>query len=271
MVGVSSHGLTEKTLLDLSIALVIIIIVIILFSSSILLTSYENLESDRVRGDVQLIKNNLKVALGGLKSLAIDVGAWDDSYTFALGKNPSFISKNYGKETFVKQNINIVIFTSARGDILYAQGYDNDSNELVPVPRRVLDEAGSVNSPLRNLTPEGSALGLFSTDDSVLLITSYPIVHTDFSGPAAGTVIIGKGIYKNEIKQLTSSIVPSLSLVPLDSPTLSLEPEDRALFSQMGNEDDLAAVVENKIYGLEGCAYARVVRNFPVLVWPGCW
>jgi sensor domain CHASE-containing protein len=193
MVGVSSHGLTEKTLLDLSIALVIIIIVIILFSSSILLTSYENLESDRVRGDVQLIKNNLKVALGGLKSLAIDVGAWDDSYTFALGKNPSFISKNYGKETFVKQNINIVIFTSARGDILYAQGYDNDSNELVPVPRRVLDEAGSVNSPLRNLTPEGSALGLFSTDDSVLLITSYPIVHTDFSGPAAGTVIIGKG------------------------------------------------------------------------------
>ena len=227
--------LRKKTLLNLSIALTVIIIAIIVFSSTILLTSYEKLESDRVRGDVHLIQNNLKAALQGLKSLAIDVGAWDDTYAFALGKKPDFVEINYGKDTFAKQNINVVIFTSARGDILYAQGYNPDTNELVPVPQSVLDEVASVNSPLRNLTPEGSALGLFSTNDSVLLITSYPILYTNFSGPAVGTVILGKEINRNEIEQLTSAIVPSLSIIPLDSPSSTLEQEDRALVSEMGD------------------------------------
>ena len=227
--------LRKKTLLNLSIALTVIIIALIVFSSTILLASYGKLESDRVRGDMHLIQNNLNAALLGLKSLTIDVAAWDDTYAFALGKKPGFIEINYGKETFAKQNINIVIFTSTRGDILSAQAYNPDTDELVPVPRSVLDEVASVNSPLRNLTPEGSARGLFSTNESVLLITSYPILHSDFSGPAVGTVIMGKEINRDELKQLTSSIVPSLSIIPLDSPSLTLDQESRVALSDMGN------------------------------------
>ncbi len=226
--------LRKKTLLNLSIALTVIIIAIIVFSSTFLLTSYQKLESDRVQSDVNLVLKNLNGELSGLNSLAMDMAAWDDAYAFVRGEKPDFIEINYGKTTFSRQNLNIVIITNTRGDILYAQGYDYDTKEMVPVPKSVLDEVASVNSPLRNLTPKGSVLGFLNIPEGPVLIASYPVLHSDFSGPAAGVVIIGRGLYKDEMSRLSSEdIIPFLAISSLDSP--SVPESDRILLSHRGN------------------------------------
>jgi sensor domain CHASE-containing protein len=110
--------LRKKTLLNLSIALAVIIIAIIVFSSTFLLTSYEKLESDRVQSDANLVLKNLHGELSGLRSLAMDMAVWDDAYAFAKGEKPDFIEKNFGKTTFSRQDLNIVIITNTHGDIL---------------------------------------------------------------------------------------------------------------------------------------------------------
>jgi PAS domain S-box-containing protein len=225
--------LRKKTLLNLSIGLTVIIIGIILFSSLIIMTSYEKLESDRVKQDITLVQHNINNDLSSLQAHSMETGAWDDAYAFVLGKNPDFIEKNFGMDVFVRQDLNIIVFTNTRGDILSAQGYNKNTKKMVPVNQSVLYDIAPADSPLRNLTIEGSALGFLNTPEGPIYIASFPILHSDFSGPAVGTVIVGKRIYKNDLDRLTSNIIPFIAINSLDSPLVS--PEDRALVSGNGN------------------------------------
>ncbi|MGD1004786.1 MAG: CHASE4 domain-containing protein [Methanoregulaceae archaeon] len=238
----------EKTLFSLIGAFIIILIVLILFSSTILFRSYEKIESDHVSEDTVLIVNNVNNEISNLNSIVTDWGSWDDTYSFVKGQKSDFIKLNLGTATYSSLRLNFVIITNTEGKILYGAGYNSTKNEMTPVPTGLVKELADVNSPLRNTNINNKISGFLNIPEGPVIITMYPILHTDFTGPPVGMLIMGRYLDEIEIKRLALLTLPSLSITPLESSSLSLKDRD----SLIKNKDvsvDVHPINDNIIEG----------------------
>jgi PAS domain S-box-containing protein len=237
--------LRKKTLLNLALAIIIITAITIVFSSVTILKNYEKLESDQVTGDVNLVVNEINTELSGLNLLADTWGTWDDACAFVKGEYPDFIEKNFPKNVYTTYDINALVFTNTRGDILYSQGYNYDTGELEPVPPDILKELASGQSPYRPPNPGDGASGFLTTSKGPTFIASYPVKYSNFTGLPVGRVIIGKYIYSDEIEKYRLETVPSLKILPLDSPLVT--PGDRTLLAESGDSSVLVRAEEGGV------------------------
>jgi sensor domain CHASE-containing protein len=246
--------LRKKTLVNLTLAIVIITVITIVFSSVIILKNYEKLESDQISDEVNLVVNNINTELSGLKNLADTWGTWDDACAFVRGEYPDFIKNNYPKEVYSAYDINALIFTNTRGDILYSQGYDYETKELEPVPPDLMEDLASEQSPFRPLNAGDSAFGFLTTSKGPAFIASYPVRYSNFTGSPQGRVIVGKYIYGDEIEKFRLETVPSLTILSLNSPFVT--PDTRALLAEFDNSSVLV-----RPEGSGGVAGYKIIRD----------
>ncbi len=221
--------LREKTLLSLTGALMLILIGIIIFSSTILLRSYENLEASHVSDTVDLTLNNVNNEIANLNAIVTDWGPWDDTYSYIKGQKSDFISTNLRKETYESLRLNFVIITDTNGTIVYGEGFDATAGTMTALSSGLVRELANAGSPLTNTTLNRKVSGFLNLLEGPVIITAHPVLHTDFSGPPAGMVIMGRDLNDEEISRLGVLTLPSLSITPLAS--TSLPPEDRDLLS----------------------------------------
>jgi sensor domain CHASE-containing protein/signal transduction histidine kinase len=219
--------LREKTLLSLIGALMLILIGIIIFSSTILLGSYENLEASHVSDTLDLTLNNVNNEIANLNAIVTDWGPWDDAYTFVKGQKSDFINVNLREETYASLRLNFVIITDTNGTIVYGEGFDATAREMTPLSSGLVRELANADSPLRNTTTGKKVSGFLNLPEGPVIITAHPVLHTDFSGPPAGMVIMGRDLNDEEISRLGMLTLPSLSIIPLASSPLP--PDDRDL------------------------------------------
>ena len=71
-----------------------------LLSFTVILNNYLVLESDSVRGEMNLIGNNIAGDIQNLESNAPDWAAWDDTYAYVRGEQPDFPDVNLVNATF---------------------------------------------------------------------------------------------------------------------------------------------------------------------------
>jgi len=250
-------NLRKKTFLNLVVVIMAITIMTIIFSSVIILKNYEKLESDRVSKDVNLVVNEINAELSGIKFLADRWGAWDDTCAFIRGEKPDFIQKNFPIDTYSTYDINALIFTNAKGEIVYSQGYNYNTKELEPVVPELLADLASEKSLLMHPPSGSSTDGFFTTSKGPAFIASYPVRYSNFSESSLGRIIIGKYIYGDEIEKYRLKTVPSLTIVSSDSP--SIPQNIRPLLTSAGSSSVLVTLesgervagykILNDIYG----------------------
>jgi len=219
--------LREKTLFSLIGALMLILTGIIIFSSTILLGSYEKLEASHVSDTVDLTLNNVNNEIANLNAIVTDWGPWDDTYSYIKGEKSDFIFTNLQKETYESLRLNFVIITDTNGTIVFGEGFDATAGTMTPLSSGLVREVANAASPLTNTTLNKKASGFLNLLEGPVIITAHPVLHTNFSGPPAGMVIMGRDLNDAEISRLGVLTLPSLSITPLAS--TSLPPENRDL------------------------------------------
>ena len=214
----------------------ILITMVILASVSVLFirANYLNLESNYVRSDVNLVSKNIDSEIKNLKSNTPDWGAWEDTYAFVLGEKPDYVEVNLVNTTFRTLRASFIIITDKEGRIRYGEGYDLISDTPVPLRPDLVTELGKGRILTQTLGSgtEGVA-GFISLPEGPVILSSYPVLHSDYTGPAQGMVIIGRQVDDAEIRLLTEGTVPVLSILPFDSS--STNPDDRALLAGTGD------------------------------------
>ncbi len=203
--------------------------ILALLSFTIILGNYQELESDYVRGEMNLIGNNIESEIKNLESNAPDWGAWDDTYAFVRGEQPEYPAINLVNATFRTLRVNFIVITDTGGRIRYGQGYDLAADS--PVPLRPDLAAELARDPASDLvTGNGDGFsGFLSLPEGPVLLASSPVLHSDYSGPVQGSVILGRYVNDAEIGLLTEGTNISLSIRPADSPQQS--PADPAALS----------------------------------------
>jgi len=166
------------------------------------------LERDDLKQNVERVLQALEREMVTLDRNAQDWAAWDDTYLFVEDRNAEYINKNLVDSTFEVLKINYIVMINTGGEMVYARGYDAEEEEDIPVPREVV-------LPARQKA--GGLKGLVVTPEGPVLVAARPVLKSDDTGPARGTLIFGRILKDKDLKELSEITRLPLTLHPPDA------------------------------------------------------
>jgi len=245
--------LQKKTLLVFVILLISVLVVISIFFSTILLASYSALEEQYIEKDLAQAVSKLDDEFFTMSSIASDWGPWDDTVDFVNGNDTEYLNSNLQPYGFDNLNLNLIVLTNTKGEVLFSGAYDLENKVMAPVPAFFSGKL-DLNNPLMNMSdPHQVTTGVLMLPDDPMLVVSQPIVHSDFSGPPQGVVIMGRYLSREEIARLAKLTQPSLAFTRTDSPVLTPD-----LLSHIRENRGSAPGIIRQLNGNEIAGYALI-------------
>lgn len=210
--------LRKKTVLILCFSAVLIVALIIAASRGILFQRYIDLERENLALNSRRVESIVLAQQDRFASSARDWAVWDSAYAYARNPNAAFEKENIVPDTFESLGINYLVFTDTEGIVLAGEGYDLQKKERIPFPeslRRALASfANAGKSPGKGVGKEG----VFSLAEGVFVVAGHPILRSDGSGPAAGTLFMVRRLDDILLARISRQAGVPISLLPLSSP-----------------------------------------------------
>ncbi len=193
-------SLRTKVLLIIGATWLILIVTLYLASRHIWLYNSTVLENQAMQANVNRVNIALSDDLNTLSRLVGDWSAWDDTYAFIENGNAAYIASNLTDETFAKDKVSLMLFINTAGELVYGKMYDMSANAEVPLPSDWI----SYRSALTGHTGvDGNIMGLITLGNRPLLVSSRPILTSNYSGPIRGSLIMGRDLDKAEFHRLS--------------------------------------------------------------------
>lgn len=161
------------------------------------------LERDSIRENVERALQALEREIAALDKSAADWATWDDTYIFVEDRDREYIEKNLVDNVFEILKLNYAVFLNTRGEMVYARGYVPEGDEEIPIPPSIVFTAHNQTGGLK---------GLVVTSQGPVLVAARPVLKSDGSGPARGTLIFGRTLKDKDLKELSEITRLPLSL-----------------------------------------------------------
>jgi signal transduction histidine kinase len=256
-------GMRKRTLTISGIVAIIMMVTVYVSSNSLLLNSFEKLETDSVYQNVDRFQNALSDDVSNLYSKSGDWAVWDDTYAFIVAPNTNYIASNIVDSTFTTLRINILLFVNTSGQIVCGRAYDLHNMTEVQVPQSVVQELSSHDVLWHHVTTGSKVEGIILLPENPLLISSRPILTSQGEGPVHGALIMARYLDSDEIGRLAQTTNLSLNLeryndsymLPDFQNVLSAFSNNETVFVQPLNADHVA-----------GYSLIRDVYGNPILV-----
>lgn len=213
-------SLRNQTILVIGCITLGIIVVLYGLARTILLSSFDELEQDYTRLQVQQVVGILQSDISQLDSTLVDWSAWNETCDFIAGQNDHYIEDNLSGDTLANLRLNVMLFYTPDGHFYYAKSMDLDTGEETPVPQSLLEHLSERNYLLRHNSEESSKAGILSLAGTPLLVASRPILDNDGRGPIRGTMIVGRYLDQSQVMLLADITKNPMTFVDLDQADL---------------------------------------------------
>jgi len=195
-------SLNKKTLLFMSAIFGVMFLILAVISFTVLLSSFEGIEKDKVLENIERGENALNEKIQAIDLFNLDWSVWDDTYKFISDKNEAFIKSNLVDSTFIGRKINVMVFVNDKGEIVWSKAYDLKAEGEIPLPKELLKHLVPGDLLLEYRGIKDSHSGIILTEEGPLLISSQPIVTSERQGPIKGGLIMGRFLDESEINDL---------------------------------------------------------------------
>src|SRR5665647_862756 len=222
--------LRKKTLGILTGVIIGIIIIFMVISFTFFLDNYRKMETGYVTDYSNLVLQNVQNEMNNLDMIVKDWGPWDDTYAFVAGEKPDYVAVNLGKPAFQNLRMNFILITNNQGDILYGEGYDLEKQVITPLRPDIVAELSREGSTLRNLVTTSQPGGFLNLPQGPVILSTYPVLHSDYTGPSRGVVMIGRFLTEAETAKFAYATQAKVSIIPLEQALLSQQ--DRNALSE---------------------------------------
>jgi len=173
---------------------------------SILLDNTLRLEAKLVAVDVGRAVETLNARIAALARTTRSYGVWDDTYHFAEGDDPSYPVVSHAVEAFVAEDRDVVLIRNGAGVELLHKAVDLSSGaERPPLPLPP-PLPGAPDPLFAHHDAKDVHSGLLWDARGPLMVAAAPILHSDGSGPIAGTLLLGRGLSPADVASLGASI-----------------------------------------------------------------
>jgi diguanylate cyclase (GGDEF)-like protein/PAS domain S-box-containing protein len=170
-----------------------------LTASNVLVRSFDAMEMDAAVQEAATIHQVMHNAQSQLASQLKDWSNWDDTYQFIQDGNPDYIQSNLTDATFTNLRLSSMMFIDKERRIVCAKAFDLERNARSPVPQSLLRLIEQKNSPLYD---KSGITGLIAVPDGLMLVGARPILMSDDSGPARGTILFTRTFTPKAIGEL---------------------------------------------------------------------
>jgi two-component sensor histidine kinase/sensor domain CHASE-containing protein len=258
--------LQKKTHCIISATLIGLILIIYLSSYSIIIDSYDKLEEEDAIENAICIKNILILENHDLENKAVDWSVWDETYDFVQGKNSDYPEKYLMDETFYNQRHDFMLFYNGTESLVYERSIKNNNSSTLKELEEHLQ-----NNPylLEHANYSSRKTGFLVFNKKPVMITSQPVMKSDFSGPIAGTVIMGRIIDPEEITRIheTTDLIVKLQKIKNTEITgnvsfLNTNDSNSTIFTVTDDSRIYSYVSFNDIYGNDAFSIeVEMLRN----------
>jgi PAS domain S-box-containing protein len=209
-------SLRGKTLLIILAAMLGLVGGLYTLSRVVLLRGFNHLEEDFARQNLGRASSAIANELDTLERTTSEYAAWDQTFAYLHGKNPSYIKSEFPVPTFQQLKVNFVVILDNSGRKVFSKGFSLVTLDRVPVPPD-LDQHLRPGSPLLAHTRESSKLaGILMLSSGPVFIDSHPVLTSESQGPIAGTLIMGRSLDPDEVVRLASMTHMPLEVQRLD-------------------------------------------------------
>jgi len=250
-------NLRRKTLLILAVVLIVMTLVVSIGARFILLDNYEALEKQRAEVNVKRCLSALSNELSELDSTTADWAAWDDTYAFIQDVNDNYVESNLVDDTFVNLRLNMMLFLNSEGNVVYGQAFNLQNMSETPVPQDLLELLSANVFLWYHPDTESSLTGLVPLQEAPLLIASKPILTSHSEGPIQGTLIIGRYLNSEEIKNLEKTTYLPVVITPFNESETQIA--FQSLYSSPPFEDTPIFTRQLNADTISGCALIKDV------------
>ncbi len=265
--------LYKKILLITGVTLICLILLMYFTSMYILMSSFTQLEQQDTQKNVQRAVMALSDDVSALDKVVGDWAAWDETYAFIQGNDPSYIERNAPNATFEEFDLNLMLFINSSGGIVYARGFDPDTGEDTAVPESIKTLPAD-NILLKHADKYGDVKGIILLPEAPMMVSSRPILDSDRKKPILGSMIWGRYLRDKEIQQLENITHLSLSVYRFDDKEMpadfraalgSLSKNESIVTRQLDEQTVGGYTLVNDIYGapalLLGVKISRAIYN----------
>lgn len=157
-----------------------------------ILHSFEEIEEESNRKDLSRVSNFIREDLINLRAQVSDWAEWNDTYDFIDGEDSGYAKSNLNSNTLSNLGLNLMLFLDIEGRIVSQLYMPPGKKELEPINEEFVDALSGEGYPISDLYSTEGKSGFLNFHDSLLMISSWPILTTNSEGPARGTLILGK-------------------------------------------------------------------------------
>lgn len=242
--------------------LVIMITMTYLGSVFIIKNSYLELEHQSVTNNLDRISETLDQMTESVSSVLGSWAIWDDTYKFMADKNQNYIDSNLNVNSFTSSGIDMVLYFDAKGKLFYSIAADQDHKNTSLVPSELFNYLKPDGKIVHQPKIDSGMTGLVLLDNGLLMVGSHSIVTSNNTGPARGTLMMGK--YFNDqslakLKQITKVDTEIFLLNKIES-NKSLVP----ILNKLKNSDyEVIPGKDGRIYGFK---FIKDINGNPIAI-----
>jgi len=253
-----------------TLAIIVFIILMITISFFVISqTIFTGSSTETENQYTHMVLNNTLHALNNdlatLNNTANDWSQYDNAYDYVSGNNPNFIERSLLDATFLRLNLNLIIFTDSNGRILFAKAIDLESGKEISLSENLNNELSSLN-----LTQNTDESGFVSINGTPMIIVSKPVLKSGGEGPSQGTLIMGRFLNERELESLSENVNISInsfsdSNLPIELENAKLNLNNAPAYINTLNSDTVAGY--SLLNGISGLPSLIVKVEIPRMIY----
>ncbi len=190
--GLARRSLQQKVSITLLVVMVALALLSFMVLKEVVAPAFDELEIKEAQRNLNRAEKAIASDLENLNAINADWAVWDDAYGYVTGVNPAFEDSNLDRPTL--DNLDLAMFAvyDVNANVIWGQVIKDESTEDLSVLGVLDPDTTTAAHLITHTDPQRHTVGLLKTDLGPMLISSWPIVRSDGSGPIAGTMIMGQ-------------------------------------------------------------------------------
>jgi sensor domain CHASE-containing protein len=194
--------LRRKTLFVVSLTFLVLIAILYVTSQFLLIRSFDELEQQYTRREVERALAIIDADLSELDTMAGDWAGWNDTYAFIEDGNPQYIESNLIDDGLAMVRLNLIVYVHSSGRVVLGKAIDLQKSKSAPIPDSLRPYLSPETILLDHSDSTSGVNGLIDLPEGPLLIVARPILTSQKEGPSRGTLIMGRYLDSAEIERL---------------------------------------------------------------------
>lgn len=170
----------------------------------ILLNGVRQLEIQNVIRSINGLIENIENEVVTVNSIAGDWAPWDATYQYMHDQDPAYITENLNDASIANLELNVFALVDTKGNVIYQKDFDLQAGESKPVLPGLQNYLNQHPRLLIHPSVNAEWAGLVTIDDQTLILSSHPVVTSEFTGPIAGTLIIGRILNARTLNEINN-------------------------------------------------------------------